>query len=76
EPAFDALTALAAQLFDMPVALVSLIDESRQWFKSVHGLCLRETRRDAALCTHTIVAPRGRMVIEDTLNDPRFADNP
>ncbi|MBC7207163.1 MAG: GAF domain-containing protein, partial [Methyloversatilis sp.] len=76
EPAFDALTALAAQLFDMPVALVSLVDESRQWFKSAHGLCLRETRRDAALCTHTIVAPRGRMVIEDTLNDPRFADNP
>ncbi len=76
EPAFDALTALAAQLFDVPVALVSLIDESRQWFKSAHGLHLRETRRDVALCTHTIIAPQGRMVIEDTLNDARFADNP
>jgi diguanylate cyclase (GGDEF)-like protein len=76
EPAFDALTALAAQLFDVPVALVSLIDESRQWFKSAHGLHLRETRRDVALCTHTIIAPQGRMVVEDTLNDARFADNP
>lgn len=72
---FDRFTRLAAALFKAPIALVSLIDENRQWFKSCVGLDTRETPREQAFCDHAIRAP-GVMVIEDARADPRFANNP
>ncbi|WP_421738170.1 ATP-binding protein [Caulobacter sp.] len=77
EAAFDRLTALAADLFDVPIALVSLIDTERQWFKSRHGLDVCEAPRDHAFCTHAIaLEPGSVMVVEDAALDPRFATNP
>ena len=73
--AFDRITRLAADLFDMPIALVSLVDRRRQWFKSRIGIEVRETARSSSFCSHAIEQP-GVMVIEDATADPRFADNP
>lgn len=71
ERAFDLLTALARRHFDVPIALVSLVDEHRQWFKSADGLDVSETPRDVAFCAHAIASPRP-MVVLDALEDPRF----
>jgi len=75
EAIFDNLTTLAAQTFRTPIALVSLIDAERQWFKSCVGLAAGETSRDVAFCDHTIRQAR-TMVIPDATADPRFRDNP
>lgn len=75
ERRFDRLTAYAAAYFEVPVALVSLVDADRQWFKSRCGLDASETARDVSFCGHAILQD-GVMVIEDALEDPRFADNP
>jgi phosphoribosyl 1,2-cyclic phosphodiesterase/CheY-like chemotaxis protein len=75
EDRFDRITRLAAALFNAPVALISLIDEDRQWFKSCYGLNMKETSRDAAFCAH-VVYDRGPIVIPDARLDARFADNP
>jgi GAF domain-containing protein len=75
EDRFDRITRLASALLDAPIALVSLVDEHRQWFKSCHGLDVRETPRDAAFCAH-VVHDREPMIIADTFLDQRFADNP
>lgn len=75
EERFDSLTAYAAATFDVPIALVSLVDDDRQWFKSRCGLGAEATGRDESFCGHTILQP-DVMVIEDALADPRFADNP
>ena len=75
EDAFDGLVDSAAGMLDMPIALVSLIDAHRQWFKAVHGLAVRETPRDAAFCAHAIHGAE-LFEIEDAALDPRFADNP
>ena len=72
---FDRITRLAAALFNVPIALVSLVDEHRQWFKSCYGLATRETPRDAAFCSH-VVYNRKPMIVPDTFADPRFADSP
>ncbi len=72
--AFDRITRLASSLFDAPIALISLIDERRQWFKSRVGLDVRETDRRSSFCSHAIER-RDVMVIEDVRADPRFADN-
>lgn len=72
---FDRVTRLAAKFFDMPIALVSLVDLDRQWFKSRHGLSVTETPRDISFCGHAINhdAP---FIIHDTATDERFHDNP
>jgi phosphoribosyl 1,2-cyclic phosphodiesterase/DNA-binding response OmpR family regulator len=75
EDRFDRVTRLAAALFNVPVALVSLVDANRQWFKSRHGLDAAETSRDASFCAH-VVYDRQPMIVPDTFQDPRFADNP
>ena len=75
EPAFDELTRLAARLCGAPIAVVSLVDEARQWFKSVQGLAVRETPRDVSFCGHAIHQDNA-MVVPDALADERFADNP
>ena len=71
----DVITRLAADRFDTAIALVSLVDADRQWFKSRHGLDTSETCRRHSFCGHTI-AGREVMVVEDTHRDPRFAANP
>lgn len=75
EEAFDDFTQLAAQFCGTPIALISLIDERRQWFKSRVGLDVSETPREISFCTHTI---QGNDVFEvpDATRDPRFANNP
>ncbi len=76
EREFDALTALAQRLLDCPIALVSLVDQDRQWFKSAQGMGqVRETPRNQAFCAHTIHED-DLLLIEDACADPRFADNP
>ncbi|MGJ3231705.1 MAG: GAF domain-containing protein [Oceanicaulis sp.] len=74
-PSFDCVTRAARTAFDTPIALVSLIDETRRWFKACLGLPVRETARDISFCTHAIEQP-GVFVVEDTHDDMRFRDNP
>ena len=76
ESEFDELTTLAAQICNVPVALVSLVDENRQWFKSKVGLEVDETGREVAFCAHSILKPNEIMEISDARQDKRFADNP
>lgn len=75
EARFDRLTRLAQRLFQVDIALVSLVDEQRQWFKSRQGLEATETPRSISFCGHAIEQDRV-FVVEDTLADERFADNP
>ena len=75
EPTFDAITRVAAALFDVPIATITFIDAERQWFKSKLGLAVTETPRAIAFCAHTI-AGESVFTVGDTLRDPRFADNP
>jgi GAF domain-containing protein len=75
EERFDRHTRIAAGLFEVPIALVSLVDEDRQWFKSRHGTDFEQTPREQAFCAHTILDP-AVMQVPDTLADDRFADNP
>lgn len=75
EERFDRITRFAASEFDTPIALVSLIDERRQWFKARVGLDACETSRDISFCGHAIEGSNV-LVIGDARDDPRFADNP
>ena len=74
EEVFDRVTRLVARLFDAPIAFVTLIDETRQWFKSRYGTTARETSRALAFCDHAIRSD-GVMVVPDMMLDPRFSDN-
>ena len=75
EAAFDRLTKLAARLFDTPIALISLVDESRAWFKSCVGFGAREVPRDDTLCSFAVLTNEP-LIIPDARLDDRFACNP
>jgi hypothetical protein len=75
EQSYDDITALAAHICKVPIAMVSLVDSHRQWFKSKVGMTLRETPRDIAFCAHTILE-HDPLIIRDATKDRRFASNP
>ncbi|MEO6354396.1 MAG: PAS domain S-box protein [Burkholderiaceae bacterium] len=75
EPAFDRITRLVARTLRVPIALISLVDTNRQWFKSRIGLDATETPREFAFCAHTILQ-NSPMVVTDATRDARFTDNP
>jgi signal transduction histidine kinase len=75
EAGFDRITRLAARWLDVPIALVTLLDADRQWFKSCVGLDLQETPRDVSFCAYNLHSAEP-LVVEDATQDPRFADNP
>jgi diguanylate cyclase (GGDEF)-like protein len=75
EERFDRLTRMAKRLFGVPIALVSLVDENRQWFKSCFGLSVSETSRDVSFCGHAILG-NDLFIIPDAIEDERFSDNP
>ncbi|WP_439609533.1 GAF domain-containing protein [Hydrogenophaga sp.] len=75
EERFDRISAFAAKEFDVPIALVSMVDRDRQWFKSTIGIEMCETPRDVSFCAHAITKS-ATLVVPDALRDPRFADNP
>lgn len=75
EQGFDDLAMLASQVCGTPMALISLVDTDRQWFKSRVGVSVKETSRDVAFCAHAIGQP-GLFIVPDATRDPRFKDNP
>jgi diguanylate cyclase (GGDEF)-like protein len=75
DPRFDRLTRMARRIFEVPIAMVSLVDEHRQWFKSCAGLDVSETPRTVSFCGHAILGSEV-FIVEDALADERFADNP
>ncbi len=76
EERFDRISAFAAKEFNVPIALVSLVDQDRQWAKSSSGMLdMQESPRDISFCGHA-VAMAQTLVVPDALKDPRFADNP
>jgi GAF domain-containing protein len=75
EEVFDDLTELAARICEAPIALISLVDEDRQWFKSKVGISVNETSRDLSFCAHAI-RQEGLFIVPDATLDARFANNP
>jgi GAF domain-containing protein len=75
EQAYHDLTLLASHICETPIAMVSLVDANRQWFKARLGLTMSETPRDVAFCAHAIAGTE-TMVVPDALHDQRFAFNP
>jgi GAF domain-containing protein len=75
EQSFDDLVILAAHICKVPMAMLSLVDDHRQWFKSRFGVQVRETPREISICTHAI-QQSDLFIVPDTLQDPRFRENP
>lgn len=72
----EGVTELAAFLCDTPIAVISLVDRTRQWFLATHGMEVKETPRDVAFCAYAILDPKEPFIVPDTLKDPRFVNNP
>lgn len=75
EERFERFVRLARQIFNIPIAYVSLVDENRQWLKAHCGMAVSETERDISFCAHTILRDEP-LIIQDATKDPRFAANP
>ena len=75
EERFDVITKKAIEKFAVPISTITLVDKDREWFKSVQGLAQTEGPRDISFCGHALMT-EVLFVVEDTLVDPRFADNP
>lgn len=75
EERFDILTREAVEKFQVPISTISIIDADREWFKSCQGVKTREGARAISFCGHALLS-RYILIVENTLNDPRFADNP
>src|ERR1035438_7150770 len=75
EQSYDDIIALAAQTCEVPIAMVSLVDEARQWFKSKVGLEQQQTSREVAFCAHAILQHEP-FIVRDAVKDSRFAENP
>ncbi len=76
EKEFDEITALAAHLCNTEVALISFVDNDRQWFKSKYGMTTCETPREVSFCSHAILEPHKPLIVKDARKDRRFFDNP
>lgn len=76
EESYNDLTRIASIICNTPIALVTLVDERRQFFKSKQGIAVSETDRDISFCAHAINAPAELMMVEDARKDDRFSDNP
>jgi len=75
EERYDRLTRLAKRVFNVPYSTISMIDDRRQWFKSIQGLSLCQTSRDISFCAHAILFDE-ILYVENALKDERFHDNP
>src|SRR5262245_46896683 len=75
EETFDRITRLVKTVLDMPMAVASLVDRNRQWFKSRQGVTASETPRNISFCTHTIQGAKP-LIVNDAQADPRFANSP
>lgn len=76
ESDYDDMTAIAAEICGTEISLISLIDDKRQWFKSTHGIDLKETPREISFCAHAINAEKNIFIVPDAKSDERFHDNP
>ncbi len=73
---YDNLTAIASEVCNIPISLISLVDDQRQWFKSHHGLPVDETPKEYSFCAHAIQQPDQLFVVPDARKDKRFLENP
>ena len=76
EAAYEDIVLLAAQICEVPIAMISFIDRDRQWIKAAFGIDLSQTSRDYGFCPHSIINPSEILMVPDTLQDERFVDNP